>query len=66
MTMSKPTTFYLQVEDYCEGCGEFIPLVEKVKATTLGDIREKYFTTVYCCRHTRCRNMYEQLSDHKE
>ena len=53
---------FVEVEDYCENCPDFLPDVHKLDMAewTCGDII-KHDTTIKCIHRHRCRKMVAYL-----
>lgn len=56
----KQGTFELQLNDFCNGCGEFEPLVEKFATTNLSG-KAKNETYIMCEHQEKCLNIMEHL-----
>ena len=53
----------LEVEEYCDGCGGFVPVAYRNPKTFEGDPIE---ISVRCETSRKCRRMYEHIKRHCE
>ncbi len=56
----------LQVEDKCQNCPNFSPMVNAIDITALGDEGKHIMQTVYCGNKDFCKNIENYLRNEEK